>query len=195
MLKIVKWLALLFGLFLGLVVLVGLFLPKEYHVERSVVIQADRAAVYRLVGDLRNWNRWSPWEAADPTFVTTLGDRVSGVGASQSWTGGSGGGSLTFIADSPTSGIVYDLVFDNGRYPGVGRIVYESLPEGKTRVTWRLDGENPGNPVGRYFGLLVDGLVGPMLEKGLTNLRREAETSNPAPVQTGMAKRPGEKPA
>ena len=36
MLKIVKWLALLFGLFLGLVVLVGLFLPKEYHVERSV---------------------------------------------------------------------------------------------------------------------------------------------------------------
>jgi len=175
MLKIVKWLAILLVLFIALVIVVGFMLPKTFHVDRSIVIQADKEAIHSLVSDLRQWERWTPWQVADPTIVTTFGPTSSGVGAHQSWTGESGGGQLTIIASSLETGIVYDMSFEKELYPSVGQVRYETV-DGGTQVSWIMDGESPGNPLGRYFGLMIDTMVGPMFEQGLEKLRVEAET-------------------
>ena len=44
-----------------------------------------------------------------------------------------------------------------------------------THVTWSFDSEFGLNLVGRYFGLMLDGIVGPDYEKGLQNLKTMAE--------------------
>lgn len=46
---------------------------------------------------------------------------------------------------------------------------------GGTRITWRNEGNLP-YPIGRYFGLGVEGMLGPQCEKGLANLKRVCES-------------------
>ena len=48
------------GVLILVVVVVGLFLPRDYEVSRSIVIQASREAVHARVGELRAWPNWSP---------------------------------------------------------------------------------------------------------------------------------------
>ena len=44
-----------------LIFIVGQILPYEKHDERSTVVNADQAAVFALVNDFQQFNRWSPW--------------------------------------------------------------------------------------------------------------------------------------
>ena len=41
-------------------VLVGLWLPKEFKIERTVRVQAPVELVFDQVNDLKNWEQWSP---------------------------------------------------------------------------------------------------------------------------------------
>ncbi len=160
----------LIGLFVG----VGLVLPSGYAVERSVVIDADVATVHGLVGDLERWPEWEPWREEDPTITTTIAEKSDGVGAHQSWTGESGKGELTFTKSDPATGIGYDLTFDD-TYKSTGEMTYATEGDG-VKVTWSMKGDNGMNIIGRYFGLLMDGMVGPMFERGLEKLKTAAES-------------------
>ncbi len=40
-----------------------------------------------------------------------------------------------------------------------------------SRVTWAFDQDFGSNLIGRYFALILDGLIGPEYEKGLNNLQ------------------------
>ena len=48
--------------------------------------------------------------------------------------------------------------------------------DGTTTVTWGFDCEMGNNPIGRYFGLMMDGMVGSKYEEGLNNLKTLAES-------------------
>ena len=163
------------GGLVGIFVLVGLILPSGYRVERSVFIQAGPEEVHRMVGDLDRWGEWEPWRLEDPTIVTTV-ETSTGVGAHQHWVGESGNGELTFTTCDPATGIVYDLSFDEGRYLGVGSMLYSPTPEG-TEVRWIMEGDNGWNIVGRYFGAMMGSMVGPSFETGLDNLKTAVETN------------------
>jgi hypothetical protein len=185
--KIVKWLAIIIVVLVVVFILIGFTLPKNYNVERSVVIRAEPAAIHTLVGELRAWDRWTPWQEADPTIVTTFGETTTGVGASQSWTGESGSGELTFTQCSPETGVVYDMSFDEGNYVSIGALDYR-VEDGGTEVTWRMAGEMGANPISRYFGAMMDAMIGPMFEQGLARLKTEAEALPPMePVEAEPA--------
>ena len=176
--KIVKWLAVIIAAVVVLFILIGFALPKDYTVERTIVIEAEPAAVHTLVGELTAWDHWTPWLEADPTIKTTFGEITSGVGASQAWTGKSGSGELTFTQCSPETGVIYDMSFDQGKYVSIGGLDYKAV-DGGTEVTWRMAGDMGGNPVRRYFGTMMDAMVGPMFEKGLAKLKTAAEALPP----------------
>jgi Polyketide cyclase / dehydrase and lipid transport len=44
----------------------------------------------------------------------------------------------------------------------------------RTQVTWATETNFGANPVGRVFGLMMDGYLGPIYERGLSNLGRVA---------------------
>jgi polyketide cyclase/dehydrase/lipid transport protein len=153
------------------VAVIGLFLPAQYSVERSIVVHASPDKVHEYVGDLKKWDDWAPWKEEDPSILVTLGEKTSGVGASQSWVGDSGTGALTVTESSPESGIRYDLLFDGGTYECRGTIKYYKMADGDTRVTWAMTGDMGKSLASGYFALLMDTMVGNMFEKGLKNLK------------------------
>lgn len=163
------------GLLILIVVLAGVMLPTEYRVHRSVVIQAKPGPIHEFVGDLTKWEVWSPWIEEDPSLVVTVGDKTSGVGASQSWVGKDGDGSLTFTKSSPTEGIEYDLFFEQGTYQCWAAMTYSVINENTTKVLWRMKGDMNTPIIGGYFALLMDSMVGGMFERGLEKLKEQVE--------------------
>lgn len=193
MLKVVKWIVIVLVAVIALLVIVGLFLPSEYHVTRSVVIDAEREQIHTLVGDLKQWLEWDPWRDMDPTIETVYGETSSGVGAHQTWTGESGSGELTFTRCDPASGVVYDMAFDEGKYRSVGSMLYEPVAGG-TKVTWDWKGDSGMNIVGRYLGLFMDGMVGPAFEAGLRQLKQKAEALEPPAPPAEEIEQPSAEP-
>lgn len=174
--------AILKKLLLALVVLVvvlagiGMLLPRQIHVERQITIDAPRATVQALVDGFRQFNKWSPWAALDPNTKYTYEGPDYGVGAKQSWSSelksvGSGSQEVTEVR--PLELVGWKLEF-TGMSPAVGRMTLAPASNG-TLVTWSLDTDMGAGPVGRYFGLLMDRMVGPDFARGLVNLKKLAE--------------------
>jgi len=163
-----------------LLVIVGLFLPSEYALERSITIQAPIDAVFAQVNDLRNWEKWGPWQEEDPTTKITYGDSTIGVGASYSWTSEkSGDGSLVIVESVQNQSITTDLDFGT-EGKAQGHWTFEQTDDG-VRVTWGMHGDSGYNLIGRYFGMMMDTMVGPYFDKGLANMKEIAEAlSQPA---------------
>ena len=139
----------------------GFVMPKAYTVERSVRVQAPVELVFSQVNDLRNWEKWSPWKAADPTMALTYSDNPVGQGASYQWKGESAGeGSLTITRSTPSTRVETRLDFgEMGSAQGYWDFAHE---DGVTDVTWGFTGENSG-VIGGWFTLMMDGMVGPSL--------------------------------
>ena len=157
------------------VVVVGSLLPTDYRVVRSISINAMPEDIHVYVGDLTKWEEWSPWKEEDPTIVTTLGDKTSGIGAYQSWVAKDGDGSLTFTKVSPNQGIKYDLFFDGGAYQCLAGMRYDREGEGSTTVMWSMEGDMDMPVFGGYFAMLMDSMAGPMFERGLEKLKTVVE--------------------
>ncbi len=172
--KLLKILAIMFGVVIAVFIIVGLLLPRHFTVSRSVTVGAPPPVVFALVNDLSNWETWSPWATKDPTMEVTMGEITVGEGGSYSWAGEeSGEGSLTILKSVENEAIETALDFGSrGQANGVWRFE----PDGAgTRVTWELVGDAGWNLVGRYFGLFMDRMVGADFENGLAALKDAAE--------------------
>jgi hypothetical protein len=173
--KIVIVLVLLVVLLLG----VGLVLPTDYALARSLTIEADAAAVHEYVGDLKNWPEWIPWTEDDPTIKTTYGDTTTGVGAHQSWTAEDGDGELTFTKCDSGTGVAYDMAFIVGetRIPSTSEMTYEKVGGG-TLVTWTMEGDVDGmmfRPIDGWMNIFMSGSIESMFDRGLNKLKETVE--------------------
>lgn len=174
--KIVRGLLLVVLVLVALFIVVGLFLPRMVHVERSTVIDAPPCTVFALVNSFRRFNEWSPWAALDPNAKTILAGPLQGVGAKMSWASQDrqvGNGSQTIVTSQPFK--LVETKLDFGRH-GTAAGYYKVAPTDKgTRLTWGFDTDLGSNIVARYFGLMMDSMAGRDFEKGLAKLKALAE--------------------
>jgi hypothetical protein len=155
-----------------LLVVVGAFLPSEYSVSRSIVIDAKPSAIHELVGDLKRWPEWGPWLDADDSIEVTLGKNTTGVGAERTWTSHRGDGRIVLTESASETGITYDMTFGSG----ISKSWIRYQPEGdSTRVTWQVDGTADTPVVGGYVVLMMDGAIGAQYEMGLAKLKKVVE--------------------
>lgn len=155
---------------------VGFFLPGSYRVERSIVIRCKPDAIFAKVNTLKHWPEWTAWTVARfPDMKLTFTGPEAGVGAVYSWAGKtSGSGTLKITKSEPGKFIAYDLDFEHGKYLSKGEISF--VAEGEMiAVKWANSGDLGENPVNRWFGLLLDRMMGPDLQAGLENLKKQAE--------------------
>jgi ribosome-associated toxin RatA of RatAB toxin-antitoxin module len=166
--KIVLGLIILIAVFMG----IGLLLPSGYKVERSTVINAPAEVVFDQVNDLKKNEAWSPWK--DPTMRITYGPVTAGKGASSSWTSKDmGSGTQTIEESVPQSSIRTHLDFGD---MGQAKAHWSFVPEGEgVKVTQGMSGDQGMNPVKRWFGLMMDNMIGPYFEKGLASLKQVSE--------------------
>ena len=164
-------------------IIVGFFLPKDIHLERSTFIHRPPSTVFALVNGYQTFNSWSPWAARDPSAVYEITGPETGVGARMEWEGDprlSGKGSQEIIESTPYSLVRTRLEFDQ---QGAAIAYFQISPEdGGSQVTWGFDtdvteGQNLfGSLMARYFGLLFDRWIGTDYELGLSNLKTLAES-------------------
>lgn len=159
-----------------LLLLGSLFLPSTYRVERSLIMQAKPEAVFPYLNTLTKWPDWTPWTVTKyPDMKISFEGPEAGVGAIYSWEGKSTGqGTLKLTRSEPDKGLSYDLAFDHGKLLSTGVIHIEPLGEG-VKVTWSNEGDLGRNPVSRYFGVMMDRMIGPDFEQGLRNLQKKVE--------------------
>ncbi|MBV1909979.1 MAG: SRPBCC family protein [Kangiellaceae bacterium] len=163
-----------FGVICLLVIIIGLIIPNEVDVRRSVTINASNEQIHRFTNNLERWPKWSPWIQSDPSIQTTLGEIHSGVGASQSWVSTSGSGQLTLTDSSIDNGIVYDMTFEGDPTVYQAGISYQNNGNNVT-VTWYMKGEMKPIIIGNYFALMMDMFIGDSFKQGLEMLKREVE--------------------
>src|SRR3954447_10436575 len=61
--------------------------PDDFRVERSIAIKAPPEKVMAVVGDLKGWTAWSPYEKKDPGMKRAYAGALAGKGAIYEWDG------------------------------------------------------------------------------------------------------------
>lgn len=177
--KAVKWFLIILTAVLALFIAVSFFLPRDYHVERSVMIEAPLPLVYSQVADLEAWQSWNPWSKADEEMVVTYGEKRLGLGASYSWQSEvAGNGRMTIIETNPPKSVRYLLEFEGyEELPSYSSIILDAPNAlGPTQVTWTFEGNVGEKLFARWMVLLMDKLVGASYQQGLQALKEQCES-------------------
>lgn len=171
--KALKIIILIIVAIVVLLLIVGLFLPKNVHVESSINIDAPAKVIFNQVNNLKSWDNWSPFLEDDPNMITTYEGPEEGVGAKSLWDMEDGSGNLTIVESIPYKKISTDLIFD-GEGEARGSLSFEETDEG-VKVIWNFDMDNLSYPLEVYMGCVMDVMMKPYLEKGLSNLKEYCE--------------------
>ena len=173
--KILQWTLAVIGAVALALVIGGFFIPSTFLVSRSTVINAPPKKIYDLVVEPRKWAEWSVWTQRDPGMKITYKGPPFGMGARWEWVSKSeGSGSMEFTHVEPDKAVEYALNLADFNMRTQGALRLE--PEGQaTRVTWSTGGDVGGNPLKHYLALMMDRMVGPDFEAGLSNLKSLAQ--------------------
>lgn len=175
--KIVQWALAVVGTLALAAVVIGVFLPSTFSVQRSIEIAAPAARIYDYIVEPRKWSQWSVWTRRDPNMRITYGGPPFGMGARWSWESKSeGSGAMEFTRVDPDKRVEYALFFPAFNMRSTGELAIAPA-NGRMRVTWTNKGDVGGNPLKHYLAATMDRLVGPDFEQGLANLKALAEKS------------------
>ena len=152
-------------------------MADTFTVEREIRVDAPAEALYSRLVDFHRWSAWSPFERLDPEMERTYKGAASGPGSVYEWSGNmkAGTGRMEMLDVEPDRRIVID---QQNLKPLKSRVtVTFSLDESAdgTSVTWSMTGEK--TLMTRAMGIFksMDGMVGPIFEKGLASLKADAE--------------------
>ncbi len=160
---------------------VGFLLPRDAYVGRSVEIDASPQQVFAMVNDFRQFNRWQPWHQIDPTTRYVFEGPATGAGSRMNWYSDHpdvGDGMQEILLSEPYSKVRAALDFGTGGLAYADYLI--DATDGGSILTWTLEADMGGNPLGRYVGLMMDGMIGPAYEQGLGKLKEILE-SKPEP--------------
>lgn len=175
MIRLLRFLVVGVGLLVLAVVVVGMFLPRSWSVERTRTMRAPPERVQEFLEDLKTWDAWTPWsKTRDGTLVVTYDGPPRGAGSRMSWEGQLlGFGSLTLVKSSP-QGVAYEIQFRGVEQVTHGALALAPDPTG-ARVTWTDGGELGWNPIMRVFAPLFEAKLATDFDAGLSRLALLAE--------------------
>lgn len=169
----------LIGIIVLLVVVlavVGMFLPREIEVSRSIEIDAPATEIFPHVNNLQATVPWSPWLKHDPDTKLTFNDVAEGVGAMMEWDSDHpnvGSGKMEVTQSVPAEHLGVALDFGD---MGTATATWDfAEADGKTTATWGMKTDMGAGPVGRWMGLMMDKWVGDDYQQGLQNLKALVE--------------------
>ena len=160
---------------IALFFIVAFFLPSQYKVERGIEINKPVEEVFGYVADFNNFKEWNPWSPMEPGHKFEVTGDSASVGQKYYWIGEIiGSGEMVFTEFKQNQLIKSDISFLS---PQQGKGVVDFILEGDTnttKISWSLVGD-AGYPIGRYFGLVMDNMLGPDFELGMKNLKDKCE--------------------
>lgn len=155
--------------------LVGVVLPSEYRVERSIEIEAPASVIYPMVVDLKKWQQWSSWGRLDPVAIYSYDGPDRAIGMRVQWQSDVLGiGSIQIDSLQFNRMLTYSLHNVTHGIEATGEIRLDASNNG-IRVTWSSQGDVGLNIIDRYKLLTFDDKLGRDMEVGLENIKVLAE--------------------
>lgn len=174
--KVLKVIGLVLLIILVLFLIIALFLPSEYRVQRSAEIMVTPDSLYAVLSDYNYFAKWNPWIPMEPEASVEIAGSPGTVGTSYSWSGKIiGTGKLVVTNMTPPSSIQQRIHFIEPMESQADLEWRLEPTSGGTKLVWTMRGPND-YPMGRYFGLLMDDMMGKDFESGLANLKKLCES-------------------
>lgn len=171
--RIIKYLFLL--LLLSLVAL-SIFIATQkgaFSVERSRIINSQKATIYIYANDLKNWKDWNSLAVEDSLLNISYSNNPVGKGSFCNWNGKGGSGELKTIDAKENDSIVQTMNF-NGNSADISMSFKDTL--GKTKVTWKAKGRMSFLfKVKTIFDGGANRIFGNIFEKSLINLDKKLD--------------------
>ena len=156
-----------------LIIILGLIAPKDYEVNRSVVINKSLSEVFSYLKLLKNQDNWSPWAAKDPNMKKTFTGNDGEIGCISAWEGnkevGSGEQELTGFIENEI--IESQLRFLKPFKSTSDAYLKVNKADGGTKVTWGFTGKNKFPISIMMLFMNMDKTVGKDFEEGLEKLK------------------------
>lgn len=170
-------------LVLAVAVFGGLSMPRQWHVEQSLVIAAPPATIYEDLADLGVWNQWTAWDQQRDLSATWTTEGPPGQrGATLRWDGPEiGRGRLVLTEAQPGVGVRYQMFFGDAVEGSDGAILLSPDTEG-TRVTWSDDMDMGYNLPRRLMAPRFQYQMSQDLALGLIRLKTRAEAAAAEPA-------------
>jgi hypothetical protein len=176
-----------FGIVIGLAILIvllliiGLFINKDYSVAREIVINKPKTEVFNYLRLLRNQAKFSVWAAADPNMRTEFRGTDGEKGFVSAWDSdnknvGKGEQEILKVIDGER--IDYELRFLKPfKSTSWAYITTSAVDNNQTRVHWEFDGRMnyPSNLMLIFMNM--GKMIGNDLDRGLQNLKSNLENS------------------
>ncbi len=166
-----------------LFIALGTVLPTQTHVERNITIDAPQGVVFYLVSQHKQFQKWSPWAKMDPKMRVDFSGPELGIGSMMAWSGNQevGSGTSVYTEYVPNSRAVTSLDFGQ-MGGGTAAFDLEQVGTNQTKITWGFDTRHR-NIIEKYFGLMMDSMLGSVYEEGLKALKTLAEDFDPIITQ------------
>ena len=173
--KILKYIFVAVVAIIAIPLILALFVRNDYQVKREVVINKPKAEVFNYVRFLKNQDNFSVWNMKDPNSERTYKGTDGTVGFVYGWNSqmdevGEGEQEIMNI----TEGERIDMMLRFKRPFESNDTAYFETNEvspSQTKLVWGFSG---GMPYPMNIMLLfmdMDAMLGPELDKGLTNLK------------------------
>jgi len=157
---------------IAILLIVAIFVKKDYAVERSLVINKPSQEVYDYVRFLRNQEQYSKWVMTDPNMKKTLTGTDGSVGFIYAWDGndkaGKGEQEITKLVDGAS--VATEVRFIKP-FAGIAWANMLTTPKenGQTEVVWTMTGKN-NYPV-NLMNIFIDSMLGNDMDTSLKNLK------------------------
>ena len=173
--KIIKRILIILGSLVALILIVALFVKKEYTVERGISINKPNQEVFNYIKFLKNQNNYSKWSTMDAEMIKEYSGIDGTVGFVSGWDSkkddvGKGEQEIKKITEGER--IDFELRFIRP-FEAIENayMTTESESETSTKVNWGCNGKM-NYPMNLFLLVIdMDAMIGKDLEIGLSNLK------------------------
>lgn len=173
--KIIKWILLVPVSLIVMVLVIALFIKKEYLIEREITINRSKTKVFEYIKYLKNQESYSVWASMDPDMKSEFRGTDGVVGFVSAWESkidDVGKGEQEIIKINDGNRIDYEKRFvEPFEDKGNTYLITESLNDSSTKVRWGYTDKMkyPWNLMKLFMNM--EEMLGPDREQGLTNLK------------------------
>jgi hypothetical protein len=170
--KILKRVGLVILSLIVLLLVVALFIKKEYTVEREVIVNKSNSDAFNYVKFAKNQDNYNKWVQADPNAKKEFRGTDGTVGFVYAWDGnkdiGKGEQQIKNIEEGKR--IDFTLHFVEPMESNADAwIVTEPLSEQQTKIKWGMQGRSP-YPL-NLVNIFVPSILGKDLDASLSKLK------------------------
>lgn len=173
--KILKRIGLAIVALILLLLIVALFVPRDFSVEKEIVINRPQQEVFAYVKNISNQNKFSVWNMADPNMKQEQRGTDGTVGFVLYWNGNDDvGEGEQEIKKIENGRIDTELRFKRPMESTANAFMATAPADANTtKVTWGMYGTSsyPMN----FMNLFCGSIIGKDLDKGLHNLKNVME--------------------